>query len=208
MPTTPTYGIETPTVGGDADQWGDKLNEAIEDIDEILTVSANRILGRNEATEGAIEEMTGTEVTALLDAVAGAAQGSAGTKGIVPQPTAGQQNRVLGGDGTWRSDLGRMAGAFVQFAGTVTAGTIQRNLNVASASNLSAITNGYTMDVVFTNAVPTAYYDVNVTIHCNAASVIGAVGAKIKDATVNGFTLILPFSSIPTDLTGISFSVF
>lgn len=47
----------------------------------------------------------------------GATAGAAGTHGLVPAPAAGDQNKVLNGDGTWK-DLPAMTGATAGTAGT------------------------------------------------------------------------------------------
>lgn len=60
------------------------------------------IKGRKTAGAGDPEDLSGTQVTTLLDAVVGDS-GSGGTKGLVPAPAAGDAaaGKVLKADGTW-----------------------------------------------------------------------------------------------------------
>lgn len=60
------------------------------------------IKGRNTAGTGDPEDLNVTTVTAMLNAMVGAG-GSAGTKGLVPQPPANSQNNVLTGDATFKN---------------------------------------------------------------------------------------------------------
>jgi len=62
---------------------------------DIVGVATSRILGRNTAGTGAAEELTGTQLTAMLDAFAAA------SKGLVPSPVTAT-GKVLMDDGTWK----------------------------------------------------------------------------------------------------------
>lgn len=46
-----------------------------------------------------LTKVPGTETSAFT----GATSSAAGTKGLVPAPASGAQNKVLGGDGTWKT---------------------------------------------------------------------------------------------------------
>lgn len=62
---------------------------------DITGVATARILGRNTAGTGAAEELTGTQLTAMLDLFATA------SKGLVPAPVT-STGKVLMDDGTWK----------------------------------------------------------------------------------------------------------
>ena len=62
---------------------------------DIAGVTTARIIGRTTAGTGVAEEMTGTQVTAMLDAFATA------SKGLVPSPVTAT-GKVLMDDGTWK----------------------------------------------------------------------------------------------------------
>lgn len=62
---------------------------------DIAGVATARILGRNTAGTGAAEELTGTQLTAMLDLFATA------SKGLVPAPVT-STGKVLMDDGTWK----------------------------------------------------------------------------------------------------------
>ncbi|MET0742957.1 MAG: hypothetical protein ABWY78_06260 [Microvirga sp.] len=67
-----------------------------------ITVTGPTILGRNDVGLGAMEELTPTEATAMLDVMEGDA-GAGGIKGLVPDQGAGDASggKFLKADGTW-----------------------------------------------------------------------------------------------------------
>lgn len=202
MPT-PYNGFDTPVVGADADTWGGKLNTIINSIDTLLSSPANTIKGNNTGAQVATANLTPAQVAAMLPAVAGATQIAAGTKGLVPQPTAGQQDRVLGGDGTWRLGLGRAAGASI--ATTNVNGsqpTFVGGLNIASLSTLTVVGAQSSCLVTFTNALPNANYQVVATGNGNTANAGVSFGGKGG----TGFTLY--WDNTAGNMTQIDFSVF
>ena len=69
---------------------------------KLANMATARIKGRTTAGTGDPEDLTGTQTTALLDAVVGDS-GSGGTKGLVPAPAAGDgaAGKYLKADGTW-----------------------------------------------------------------------------------------------------------
>jgi hypothetical protein len=65
------------------------------------------IKGRESGSgTGAPSDMTGTQVNAILPAFTGATSGTAGAKGLVPQPIAGDEGKYLRGDGAWATVAG------------------------------------------------------------------------------------------------------
>lgn len=70
------------------------------------------IKGRESGSgTGAPSDLTGTQVNAILPAFTGATSGSAGAKGLVPQPIAGDEGKYLRGDGAWATVAGGGGGA-------------------------------------------------------------------------------------------------
>lgn len=60
------------------------------------------IKGRESgAGTGEPSDLNGTQVNAILPSFGGATAGTAGTRGIVPQPVAGDEGKYLRGDGVW-----------------------------------------------------------------------------------------------------------
>lgn len=72
----------------------------------LTAAATNRIFGRVTAGAGAAEELTGTQITPLLDVMVGDS-GSGGTKGLVPAPGAASaaNNLFLKANGAWASTL-------------------------------------------------------------------------------------------------------
>jgi hypothetical protein len=62
---------------------------------KLATVATARIKGRSTSGTGNVEDLTGTQVTALLDSFAGSA------KGLVPAASGGDSAKYLKGDGSW-----------------------------------------------------------------------------------------------------------
>lgn len=90
--------------------------ELINPTSGVGTVTASRILGRNSGGgDGAVEQLTGTQTTALLDAMVGDS-GSGGTKGLVPAPSANDgdtnKEKVLSAAGTFIRPAWREIGEY------------------------------------------------------------------------------------------------
>lgn len=68
----------------------------------LASMAQATIKGReNGAGTGTPSDLTGSQVNAILPAFGGATAGTAGSKGLVPQPVAGDEGKYLRGDGTW-----------------------------------------------------------------------------------------------------------
>lgn len=91
-------GDITTSAGGDA--W-EINNDAVSNA-ELANMATARIKGRSTAGTGDPEDLSGSEATALLDAMVGDS-GSGGTKGLAPAPAAGDAaaGKVLGAGGGW-----------------------------------------------------------------------------------------------------------
>ena len=73
----------------------------------LAQVATARFKGRTTSGTGNVEDLTGTQATALLDNFVGDS-GSGGTKGLVPAPAAGDAaaEKFLKADGTWTAPPG------------------------------------------------------------------------------------------------------
>lgn len=98
------------TTSDDGDTW--TIDAEAVDNTKLANMATGTLKGRTTAGTGDPEDLTGTEATALLDAVVGDA-GSGGTKGLVPAPAAGDGLKFLRGDGIWQAPplpLGYLSG--------------------------------------------------------------------------------------------------
>ena len=111
------------------------------------------------ATTGAYASLSGTPTIPSYSVFAGATSGAAGTSGLVPSPSAGQQSGFLRGDGTWASAATAPAGssgqlqyntgsAFGGMAGTSWNNTTQvlsiGTLNATSSLGIASTSNSTT----------------------------------------------------------------
>lgn len=131
---------------------GDGLYSAIGHATSAITASGHtmatsRILGRTTASTGAIEELTGANVTAMLSGFTGDS-GSGGTKGLVPAPATGDASKYLKGDGTWATVSGS--------GGTTTNPVTFTNTGGAAAGTTFDGSVARTIDYSTLGAAPTA----------------------------------------------------
>lgn len=180
-----------PVVGADEDTWGTKNNAkwatAKVDLDALALTPANRIKGNNTGSPQGVDDLTGAQVTAMLDAAAGATQSTAGTKGMVPAAAAGDQHKVLTGAGTFQAGYGRAFGCVI--TNTNVNGsqpTFTNGVNVASLSVLTVAGALTACTITFTNALPNATYAVHVTTNGNpgADSSDASYGTKTTSSVV------------------------
>jgi hypothetical protein len=165
--TAITYTGATPTVGADEDTWGTELNVSLgqiaADLSMLNTTPSATFLGRTTASTGEVERLTATQATAALNAVAGATQSVAGTKGLVPAAPAGDQHKVLTGGGTFQAGYGRAFGCIINSTSVNgSTPTIAAATNVASISNVTETAGVAYADLTFTNALPSTSYAVHV----------------------------------------------
>ena len=165
--TAITYTGATPTVGADEDTWGTELNVSLGqigvDLAMLNTMPANTIMGRNEGTSGEAKRLSVTEATAMLNAVVGASQSTAGTKGMVPAASAGDQYKVLTGAGTFQAGYGRAFGCTITTTSVnASAPTLGAATNVSSISNVTESGGVAYADLTFTHVLPSTDYAVHV----------------------------------------------
>lgn len=74
---------------------------------KLATMATASLKGRTTAGTGAVEDLTATQATALLNAMVGDS-GAGGTKGLVPAPAAGDAaaGKFLKAGGTWSAPAG------------------------------------------------------------------------------------------------------
>ena len=176
--TAITFTGTNPSVGASTDTWGTILNtgrtQIAADLAMLNTAPANTILGRNEGTSGEVERLSVTEATAMLNAVVGASQSVAGTKGLVPAASAGDQHKVLTGAGTFQAGYGRAFGCIITTTSVNgSTPTIAAATNVASISNVTEGAGVAYADLTFTNALPSTSYAVHVCRKNPAGSLEG-----------------------------------
>lgn len=116
------------------------------------------IKGNNTGGTANADDLTTTEVTAMLDVMEGDS-GSGGLKGLVPAQSLGDATKFLRGDGTWQTAGGGSTGTFAFGGGsdgnvTVTSPiTLSRDMyygNLTVSGSGSIKTNGYR---VFVNGI-------------------------------------------------------
>lgn len=178
MATTPIYGEELPTNNADFDTWGTKNNNLHEAWDDALGSPTNTIKGRNTAGTGPHQNLTPTEIAAMLPTAA------QGVRGVVKASAADETNRVLTGDGNFRKGIGRFAGAQCVRSGNQVLG----GLNIASA-----VWNGaQRITVTFSTPASNVNYQVHAFPMSNdpaPVSVADNLIVRNDSKTVNGFAL-------------------
>lgn len=161
---------------------------------KLATVATATLKGRVTAGTGAVEDLTVTQATNMLNAVVGDS-GSGGTKGLVPAPAAGDAalGKVLRADGTWGSEVKAWA--------SVTGTTVNQGRNVSGVVNSGA--GVYT--VSFTTAIGNTNYAVLATASLAGGSpVFVDVDTRLTGSVVIRF---LNNSGTPTNVSGFSLEV-
>lgn len=166
--TAITFTGANPTVGASTDTWGTTLNtgrtQIKADLDMLNTTPTATVLGRVTGGTGEVERLTGAQATTLLSAVVGATQAAAGTKGLVPAASAGDQHKVMTGAGTFQAGYGRAFGCIINSTSVNgSTPTIAAATNVASISNVTEAAGVAYADLTFTNALPSTSYAVHVS---------------------------------------------
>ncbi len=151
-------------------------NDAVT-FDKTQNIATARILGRTSASSGNIEELTGTNVTAMLDVFA------SGAKGLVPAPGSGNLD-FLRGDGTWAQITNQKTVSGT----TYTVVDADKNY-VIHFSNAAGVT--VTMDDAITDDVMATFVrDVGagaVTFVSDGTSVLNSVGSELVIEEVGGW---------------------
>lgn len=107
---------------------------------KLAQVSTQTFKGRTTAGSGNVEDLSGTQATAMLD-VFGADSGAGGVKGLVPATIAGDAARFLRGDGTWQPNgSGTVTSVSVTTANGVSGSVATATSTPAISITLGAIT--------------------------------------------------------------------
>lgn len=172
---------------------------------KLATMATARIKGRVTAGTGAVEDVTGAQVTTLLDTVVGATQSVAGTKGVVPAAAAGDQYKVLTGAGTFQAGYGRAFGCVITTTNVNgSQPTFTNGVNVASLSTLTVAGALSSCTVTFTDALPNATYAIHATTNGLPGSDQVDTGYDSKTTT----TFVLYWGNAAGNPTEISVSGF
>lgn len=191
-----TYDGATPTVGSDEDTWGAELNtnalaKIKADLDALALTPANSIKGNNTGSAQGVDDLTVTQVTAMLNTVVGDS-GSGGTKGLVTAPAAGDAaaRKFLMADGTWVADERKAWAVVTGATGAVVAGR-----NIAITRNSAG-----SYAVTFSTALASANYAVFWGFQTGSPDIFGSVGPAGKSAS--GFTFsVVTAAAVDTDPT-------
>jgi len=170
---------------------------------KLATVATARVKGRVTAGTGAVEDLTGTQVTTLLDAVVGATQSVAGTKGVVPAAAAGDQHKVLTGGGTFQVGYGRAFGCVI--TNTNVNGSQPTFTNAVNVASLSVLTVGGSQSqctITFTNALPNATY----AVHCSTNGIPNTNTVEVSYGSKTTTTVIIYWGNTGGQPTEISVS--
>lgn len=163
------------------------VNNAITNA-KLADVPTQTFKGRTTAGTGDPEDLTLTQVRALIPAVTGDG-GSGGEKGLVPAPAAGDgaDDKVLHADGTWKK---QKVFAYAVINGST--GALVKGFNIATASGGSGV-----FDLTFTDAAADANYCVEVNGQ-NDRTVGGVIGFMDNDTapTTSGFTVCTMIATI------------
>ncbi|MBQ2212435.1 MAG: hypothetical protein II410_06045, partial [Ruminococcus sp.] len=147
--TKPSGGIPTDDIANGA-VTGYKIGDHEVTPDKLGEMEALRILGNNSLSPVNVKELTGAQVTAMLAAMSGASASSAGGKGLVPAPAAGDNVKFLRGDGTWQTVSGGSDNVFVATVGVTTFDELTAAMNA-----------GKTLGAMYVNTISdTAYGNV------------------------------------------------
>jgi hypothetical protein len=130
-----------PNHSGDVTSVGDGAttiaNDAVTYAKMQNVVANNVFLGNNSGAGAIVDELTGTEATALLDVMVGDS-GAGGTKGLVPAPGVGDATKLLRGDGTWVTIAGASVTSVFGRTGAVVAATSDYDANQIDYANATS----------------------------------------------------------------------
>lgn len=154
--TKPSGGIPTSDIA-DGAVTGYKIGDHEVTPDKLGEMEALRILGNNSLSPVNVKELTGAQVTAMLSAMAGASSSSAGGKGLVPPPAAGDNVKFLRGDGTWQTVSGGSDNEFIATIGETTFDELTAAMN--AGKTLGARCVNTTSDSAYGNVYTAWLYE-------------------------------------------------
>lgn len=142
-----------------------------------LTITQNGVAAGTFSANASADTTIGLTDTTYSDMV-GASAGAAGTHGLVPAPAAGDENKVLQGDGTWVTPTGT----------TYTAGA---NVQISAQNVISATDTTYSDMVGADSSTAGAAGLVPAPAAGDEAKVLSGAGTWINQPTVNNATLTI-----------------
>lgn len=149
----------------------------------LANIATPSFLGRISASTGAVEILTVTQATSMLN-VFGADAGSGGVKGLVPATASGDAVKALFGDGTWKA---------------VTVGTVT-SVSVTTANGVSGVvanaTTTPTITITLGAITPTTVN--GVTISGSSSPSLAVTGTTTVSGNNTGDQTI----TLTSDVTG------
>ena len=143
-----------------------------------------------------------TEAAEGGDVMTGATATTDGTSGLVPPPTAGNENRFLRGDGTWAvpTDEDTQYQPATQLADGLMSATDKTNLDNIEANYRQPSTSYIAGQIAYHTTLPTGYY-----LECTTPGTTGSGALTISNTglgkLVTDGTVAWAINNIPTGIT-------
>ncbi len=161
------------------------VNNDIVTFAKMQNITTSRFLGRTTASTGDVEELTGTQATALLDVF------TTSVKGLVPAASGGSTTtEFLRKDGSWQVPAGGGGGSGITIGTTaITSGTVGRILFEGSGNVVQQSAN-----IFWDNT--NKFLGVGTSTPASPVDIIHGTGTS--DATIQGLTAGTTNTSYPT----------
>lgn len=147
--------------------------------DSTQSASSNAVGTYTDSAKTAIKNMLG------ITAMTGATSSAAGTAGLIPAPSAGDEGKFLKGDGTWGT-VGSSGSSVtpISFSIATTDWTLSSGVYTASVIN-SAITSNSLEIITYDNSIKSLQSDIDTTKDTSTNSIIFSVNT-VPSATISG----------------------
>jgi hypothetical protein len=173
---------------------------------KLATVLNNRIKGNISGITTSPSDLTGTEVTAILDGMVGSNGTIAGTKGLVPAPTATDNVKYLRGDGTWQTVTTSTTNSLTGTSSTIVSTVNGTIATLTPADGTIAKALGFNSSGVLIKETPSGSGGSTISTYSagNGATVV-ATGAGI---TFTRSSLAVWVFAVPAGVKPLSFSIY